>query len=98
MQLTEGEFIESMRTGKDFHDSEGRDPSRLLFMPTQVYRFMIEDDLKAVYAYLQRIPPIDNAVRMDSCRASPSRPCPARPCPARSCPKGATKTAQSAAC
>ncbi|MFT7694186.1 MAG: mono/diheme cytochrome c family protein [Candidatus Latescibacterota bacterium] len=76
MQLTEGEFIESMRTGKDFHDSEGRDPSRLLFMPTQVYRFMIEDDLKAVYAYLQRIPPIDNAVRMDYLPGFPFPPVP----------------------
>lgn len=76
MQLTEDEFIESMRTGKDFHDSEGRDPSRMLFMPTQVYRFMTENDLRAIYAYLQRIPPVDNAVRMDYVPLFPFPPVP----------------------
>lgn len=62
MTLTEAEFIETMRTGKDFHDSTATQPQRLIVMPWQVYRFMATEDLQAIYAYLRRIPPIRHAV------------------------------------
>lgn len=63
MQLTENEFIEAMRTGKDFTDSTAADPQQLLIMPWHIYRFMSRDDLKAIYAFLRRIPPVRNAIR-----------------------------------
>ena len=61
--LTEDEFIEAMRTGKDFHDSTSADPQQLLVMPWHIYRFMSRDDLKAIYAFLRRISPVRNALR-----------------------------------
>jgi mono/diheme cytochrome c family protein len=63
LQLTEDEFIEAMRTGKDFTDSTAADPQQLLVMPWHIYRFMARDDLKALYAFLRRIPPVRNAIR-----------------------------------
>jgi mono/diheme cytochrome c family protein len=51
-------FMKAIRTGKDM--GEGRDI--LPPMPWQMYRNMTDDDLKAVFAYLQSLPPIDNAV------------------------------------
>lgn len=80
MKLTEAQFIESMRTGKDFHDSEstGQD-SRMVFMPSQVYRFMLEKDLKAIYAYLKAIPPIRNQLRLSYVPGFPFPPVPPPP-------------------
>jgi mono/diheme cytochrome c family protein len=65
LDLTEAEFIESMRTGKDFHDSTDDAPQRMLFMPIQAYRFILEEDLKAIYAFLQSIPPVHNELRLE---------------------------------
>jgi mono/diheme cytochrome c family protein len=64
MSLTEDQFIEAMRTGKDFHDSTTADPQQLIIMPWHIYRFMSRDDLKAIYAFLQRIPPVRNVIRV----------------------------------
>lgn len=61
--LTEDEFIEALRTGKDFHDSTSADPQQLLVMPWHIFRFMSRDDLKAIYAFLRRISPVHNAIR-----------------------------------
>jgi hypothetical protein len=61
--LTEDEFTEAMRTGKDFHDSTSADPQQLLVMPWHIYRFMSHDDLKAIYAFLRRISPVHHAIR-----------------------------------
>jgi hypothetical protein len=61
--LTEDEFTEAMRTGKDFHDSTSADPQQLLVMPWHIYRFMSHDDLKAIYAFLRRISPVRHAIR-----------------------------------
>ena len=55
---TEEMFIKTIRAGK--HQGEGRD--LLPPMPWQMYRNATDDDLKAVFAYLQSLPPIDNAV------------------------------------
>src|SRR5262245_18189064 len=63
LTLTEDEFIESMRTGKDLHDSTTADPQQLVVMPWHIHRFMSRDDLKAIYAFLRRIPPVRNAIR-----------------------------------
>ena len=67
MQLTEAQFIESMRTGKDFHAGATQ---IMLVMPWQTLRWTSAGDLKAMYAYLKAIPavahgtPPDNKVGM----------------------------------
>jgi mono/diheme cytochrome c family protein len=55
---TEEMFIKSIRTGKDM--GEGRDI--LPPMPWQAMSQAPDEDLKAVFAYLQSIPPVANAV------------------------------------
>lgn len=55
---TERNFIETIRTGK--HMGRGREI--LPPMPIAVYRNLTDDDLKAVYAYLRSIAPIENKV------------------------------------
>jgi mono/diheme cytochrome c family protein len=55
---TEAMFIQTIRDGK--HQGVGR--PLLPPMPWQMYRQMTDDDLKAVFAYLQSLPPIQNAV------------------------------------
>jgi mono/diheme cytochrome c family protein len=77
MQLDADEFIEAMRTGLDVHDSEGGTPQRLMFMAIQAYRFIKEDDLRAIYSYLRRIPPVHNELRIEY--GSPLPPVPAPP-------------------
>jgi len=63
LHLTQDEFIEAIRTGKDFHDSTPDDPQQLIVMPWHIFRFMSLDDLGAIYAFLRRIPPVRNAIR-----------------------------------
>ncbi len=55
---TEDIFIKAIRTGK--HMGEGRDI--LPPMPWTEIRKMKDEDLKAMFAYLQSLPPIVNAV------------------------------------
>jgi len=55
---TEEMFMKALRTGK--HMGEGRDI--LPPMPWQVYMQMTDKELKAVFAFLQSIKPIENAV------------------------------------
>lgn len=76
LKLTESEFIESMRTGKDFIDSEGDRVERLLFMPTHAYRYMGTEDLRAIYAYLKQIPPVRNPLRTTYLPSIPFFPVP----------------------
>ncbi len=63
--LTEDEFIESVRTGKDFHDSTDENPQRLIFFSWHIFRFLSLDDLKAMFAFFQRIPPVRNTIRQN---------------------------------
>jgi mono/diheme cytochrome c family protein len=77
MQLSEDEFIETMRTGKDFHDSPAANPHQLLVMPWQVYRFLTRADLQAMYAFLRRIPSVRQAVREAFIPPFPLPPVPA---------------------
>lgn len=55
---TEEMFVKTIRTGK--HMGEGR--MILPPMPWQEYAKMTDEDLKAVFAYLQSIPPVENSV------------------------------------
>lgn len=57
---TEQMFIDAIRTGKHQGVASGRDI--LPPMPWYWYRHMTDDDLKAVFAYLQSLPPIANAI------------------------------------
>ncbi len=59
MRHSRAEFVRAMRTGKDLH----HDPTKMLVvMPWPYYRWMSDEDLEAVYAYLRAIPPVHNAV------------------------------------
>ena len=55
---TEEMFMKAIKTGK--HQGVGRDI--LPPMPWNWYRNMTDDDLKAVFAFLQSLPPIKNAI------------------------------------
>lgn len=55
---TEAQFVEAMRTGR--HKGQGR--QILPPMPWPAFGEMTDDDLGAVYAYLQQIPPVRNKV------------------------------------
>jgi len=55
---TEEMFIKAIKTGK--HQGAGRDI--LPPMPWNWYRNMTDDDLKAVFAFLQSLPPIKNPI------------------------------------
>lgn len=55
---TEAMFIKTLRVGK--HMGEGRD--LLPPMPWQGIGSIGDDDLKAIFAYLRSIPPVENAV------------------------------------
>jgi mono/diheme cytochrome c family protein len=55
---TQEMFVNALRTGK--HQGTGR--PILPPMPWNWYRNMTDDDLKAVFAYLQSVPPIKNPI------------------------------------
>jgi mono/diheme cytochrome c family protein len=76
---TEEEFIAIIRTGIDRVDSTAGNEQRLLVMPWQVYRFMSLDDLKAIFAFLEQIPPVSNAVRQTFTPPFPLPPVPFPP-------------------
>jgi len=55
---TEEQFIAAIRTGK--HQGKGR--PILPPMPYPVYANLVDDELKALWAYLQSLPPVKNRV------------------------------------
>ena len=57
-EMTEEQFIQALRTGR--HLGQGR--PILPPMPWLPYGQKTDDDLKAIYAYLQSIPPVKNKV------------------------------------
>ena len=63
MALTEGQFFEVMRMGKDFHRDQVK---MLVVMPWLIFRWMSDEDLKAIYAYLRALPPVHNLVPPDN--------------------------------
>ena len=56
--ISEEQFIETLRTGR--HKGQGR--QILPPMPWPVYGQIVDEDLRAIYAYLRQIPPIANKV------------------------------------
>lgn len=66
----EEQFIKAMRTGK--HWGQGR--PILPPMPWQDVAAMSDDDLKAVFAYLQSVPPIRNSVPNAALAPVPAAP------------------------
>ena len=57
---TEDNFVQALRTGKHLGNPNGR--SILPPMPWYDVAKMTDEDIKAVYAYLQSLPPISNKV------------------------------------
>jgi mono/diheme cytochrome c family protein len=53
---TQGDFIKVMRTGIT-PDSDNLDPE---LMPWQSLRKLTDDEIKAIWLYLQSLPPIEN--------------------------------------
>jgi mono/diheme cytochrome c family protein len=62
MQLSKSQFVESLRTGRDFHPSA---TAMLVVMPWLFFRWGSDGDLSAIYAYLCAIPSVQNAVPPD---------------------------------
>ena len=61
LALTENEFIEALRTGRDYRNAD----QLLLVMPWPHFRWMALSDSRAIYAYLRAIPPVFNSVPAD---------------------------------
>ena len=64
-RYTEASFIKTLRTGKKPEGEDLQPP-----MPWELYKVFSDDDIKAIWAYLQSIPPIKNNVKT----ASPAKP------------------------
>ncbi len=62
MHLTRQQFVEALRTGRDFHPGSH---GMLVVMPWLFFRWASDGDLLAIYAYLRAIPPASNAVPPD---------------------------------
>jgi cytochrome c553 len=58
-RYTEASFIATMRTGKKPEGEPLLPP-----MPWPTYKYMTDEDLKALYAYLQTLTPVNNFVRI----------------------------------
>jgi cytochrome c553 len=56
-RYNETSFVATMRTGKKPNGTPVMPP-----MPAEVYQNMTDDDLKAIWAYLQTVKPINNPV------------------------------------
>jgi hypothetical protein len=54
--LTFEQFVEVMRTGKDFKNRHPQFGPLLQVMPWPAYRKMTDDELRAIYEYLRAIP------------------------------------------
>ncbi|MEI9952740.1 MAG: hypothetical protein WDO74_28095 [Pseudomonadota bacterium] len=74
MKLTEAQFIEALRTGRDFKDATGG--TTLMVMPWAQLRWLTTEDLRDMYAYLTHIPAVANAVLPDVKPVFPPPPSP----------------------
>ena len=76
LKLTEAQFIESMRTGADFHTvtDAGAPTSQLVVMPWLTFRWLSTGDLRSIYAYLKAIPAVGNPVPDDTKTVPPPGP------------------------
>lgn len=59
-EWSEANFMQAMRTGKHQGQPNGRDI--LPPMPWEDFKAMTDEDLKAIFAYLQMLPPVKNQV------------------------------------
>jgi hypothetical protein len=57
-RYTEESFIRTLRTGKKPEGEQLAPP-----MPWTMYRYMTDEDMKSIYAYLRTLKPVRNAVR-----------------------------------
>lgn len=62
MKLSEAQFVETMRTGKDFSVPEDQAPQQLVVFPWYDYRWLTLADLSAIYAFLRALPPVESEV------------------------------------
>jgi hypothetical protein len=74
LKLTEDQFVQVLRTGRDFKDATGA--TTLLVMPWPELRWLTDRDLRDIYHYLGHIPAIDNAVQGDTKPIFPPPPSP----------------------
>lgn len=63
MHLTEDQFVEALRTGRDFYPGSA---GMMVVMPWLFLRWASDGDLRAIYAYLRAIPPASNIVPPDN--------------------------------
>jgi mono/diheme cytochrome c family protein len=63
MHLTRRQFVEALRTGRDFHPGSA---GMMVVMPWLFLRWASDGDLQAIYAYLRAIPPASNLVPPDN--------------------------------
>ncbi|MDC0707618.1 cytochrome C [Stigmatella sp. ncwal1] len=63
MKLTEAEFVEAMRTGRDYLSEN--DEEVMIVMPWVGYRWMSTADLKAMYAFFRKVPAVKNPIPAD---------------------------------
>ena len=61
LKLSEADFLTALQTGNDFTASG----QVMIVMPWINFRWMHEDDLKAIYAYLKAVPAVSNANMAD---------------------------------
>jgi mono/diheme cytochrome c family protein len=68
MTLTEAQFLNVMRTGADYHGvADGGTPTtQLVVMPWLSFRWLSTNDILSLYAYLKAVPPVTNAVMVDT--------------------------------
>ncbi len=64
LKLTEAQFVEAIRTGRDFSSTSATEA--LQVMPWPIFRWMSLEDLRAIYAYLKVIPAVNNAPMSDA--------------------------------
>jgi hypothetical protein len=66
-RYTEASFIKTLRTGKKPEGEDLQPP-----MPWELYKVLSDDDIKAIWAYLQTIPAIRNNVKSGTPQAKPA--------------------------
>lgn len=70
-EWTEEAFIQAIRSGKHQGQPNGRDI--LPPMPWFAYRHLPDEDLKAIWAYLRTLPPVENQVPLPVPPTSPPK-------------------------
>ncbi len=71
-------FVSAMQTGADYHGvADGGTPTQsLVVMPWASFRWLAPSDIQAIYSYLTVIPPVKNAIAVDTKMTGPPTPLP----------------------